>query len=227
MKIKDLPHEERPREKLRRFGPSNLLNHELLAIILRVGNRKMDVMEISRRVLGQYANAELLADYDVNLLKKTFGLTFVQACQISALMELAKRLYGSNQDIPLRSPEEVYAYVRDMAFLKQEYLRGLYLNTRNQLIHDKLISIGTINASLGHPREILAPAIDVRAASFILVHNHPSGDPTPSREDVLFTRQIFEASRIVSIDLLDHIVIGKKRFYSMREKKPEIWKIVN
>lgn len=224
MKIKDLPIGERPRERLKKFGPSGLKNSELLAIILGRGNKKEDVMKISNRILRQYSNTALLANYDVSLLERVFGLSFVQACQVVALLELGRRLYGKGVDISLRSPEEVFSYCQDMTFLKQEYLRGLYLNTRNQLILDKLLSIGTVNASLGHPREIFAPALDARAASFILVHNHPSGDPTPSREDITFTGQIYQSSKILGIDFLDHIIIGRGSYFSMREKNKNIWK---
>jgi DNA repair protein RadC len=224
MGIRDLPMEDRPREKLKALGPKALTNAELLAIILGRGTRREDVLSLSSRLLRQYSNLLLISEFQVNELQRSFDLSFVQACQIVALLELGKRLFARTNDITLRSPEEIYRYCHDMVFLKQEHLRGLYLNTRNQLIMDKLITVGTLNASLGHPREVLAPALDVRAASFILVHNHPSGDPTPSREDRLFTSQIFQASRILGIDLLDHIIVGRSSFTSLREKYGEIWR---
>jgi len=215
IKIKELPHDEKPREKLRKFGPHALKNFELLAVILGRGTRREGVLELSRRLMKQYGKQAVFHEGDVEKLMGLFNISFVQACQVVACFELGRRLFSKEREIFLRSPEEVYDYVKEMSLLKKECLRGLYLNTRNKLIKDEIISIGTLDRSISHPREIFSPAVLYSAASIILVHNHPSGDPTPSPEDIEFTKRIKEASRIMDIELLDHIIVGDGRFVSL------------
>jgi len=158
----------------------------------------------------------------VDTLKKVLSLSPVQACQVVAAFELGKRLFGRSTEIFLRSPEEVFEYAKDMARLKKEHLRGLYLDTRNKLIRDEVIAIGTLNASLAHPREIFHPAIESHAAGIILVHNHPSGDSSPSNDDIELTMQVYEASKIIEIDVLDHVIIGSRDYRSLKEST-DIW----
>ena len=215
LKIKDLPHDEKPREKLRKFGPQALKNFELLAVILGRGTKKEGVLELSRRLMKQYGKQAAFHEGDVGNLMRLFNISFVQACQVVACFELGRRLFSKEREIFLRSPEEVFEYVKEMFLLKKECLRGLYLDTRNKLIKDEIISIGTLDRSISHPREIFFPAVLYSAASIILVHNHPSGDPTPSPEDIEFTKRIKEASRIMDIELLDHIIVGNGRFVSL------------
>ena len=215
LRIKDLPHDEKPREKLRKFGPQALKNFELLAVILGRGTKKEGVLELSRRLMKQYGKQAAFHEGDVDNLMRLFNISFVQACQVVACFELGRRLFSKEREIFLRSPEEVFEYVKEMSLLKKECLRGLYLDTRNKLIKDEIISIGTLDRSISHPREIFFPAVLYSAASIILVHNHPSGDPTPSPEDIEFTKRIKEASRIMDIELLDHIIVGNGRFVSL------------
>ncbi len=220
--IRDLPEEEKPREKLRKYGPASLRNDELMAVILGKGTRREGILELSKRIMSQYGEQAVFSRGDVNTLEKVLSLSPVQACQVVAAFELGKRMFGRTTEVFLRSPEEVFEYAKDMARLKKEHLRGLYLDTRNKLIRDEVIAIGTLNASLAHPREIFHPAIESHAAAILLVHNHPSGDPLPSKDDIVLTKQVHEASKIVDIDVLDHVIIGSQSYYSLKEST-EIW----
>jgi len=222
LRIRDLPEEEKPREKLRKYGPASLKNYELMAVILGKGTRKEGILELSKRIMSQYGDQAVFSQGDVDTLKKVLSLSPVQACQVVAAFELGKRLFGRSTEIFLRSPEEVFEYAKDMARLKKEHLRGLYLDTRNKLIRDEVIAIGTLNASLAHPREIFHPAIESHAAGIILVHNHPSGDPSPSNDDIELTMQVYEASKIIEIDVLDHVIIGSRDYRSLKEST-DIW----
>ncbi len=220
--IRDLPEEEKPREKLRKHGPAALKNYELMAVILGRGTRKEGILELAQRIMSQYGDQAAFSEGDVEKIEKALALSPVQACQVVAAFELGKRLFGKQTDVFLRSPEEVFQYARDLARLKKEHLRGLYLDTRNKLIRDEVIAIGTLNQSLSHPREVFHPAIESNAAAIILVHNHPSGDPSPSKDDIELTRQIYQASKILGIDILDHVIIGNERYFSLKEKT-DIW----
>lgn len=222
LRIRDLPEEEKPREKLRKYGPASLKNDELMAVILGKGTRREGILELSKRIMSQYGEQAVFSRGDVNTLEKVLSLSPVQACQVVAAFELGKRMFGRTTEVFLRSPEEVFEYAKHMARLKKEHLRGLYLDTRNKLIRDEVIAIGTLNASLAHPREIFHPAIESHAAAILLVHNHPSGDPLPSKDDIELTKQVHEASKIVDIDVLDHVIIGSQSYYSLKEST-EIW----
>ena len=156
-------------------------------------------------------------EIDVETIRKTFGLSTVPACQIVALLELGRRLFGNSRDFVFRSPEDVFEYARNMGMLKREFMIGLYLYTRNKLIRDEVIAVGTLNVDYASPKGILAPAIEYRAAGFILIHNHPSGDPTPSEDDIKFTKKLKRASDLLSIPFLDHIIIGDNRYKSLRD----------
>ncbi len=222
-RIRDLPREERPREKLISRGPMALEIYELVAVILGTGTQKEDVLSLSKRIIEQYGNQIVFTRPDVKTIMETFGLSKVKACQIVAALELGRRLFMQEQhEIYLRTPQEVFEYVKPMSILPKEHLRGLYLNNRNKLIRDEVISIGTLSESLAHPREILVPAIESKCAAFILVHNHPSGDPTPSQDDFMVTKKILDASKIMDISFLDHIIVGREKFTSLR-KTTHIW----
>lgn len=222
LRIRDLPEEEKPREKLKKHGPAALKNYELMAVILGKGTRKEGVLELSQRIMSQYGNQAIFSDGDVEKIEKVLGLSPVQACQVIAAFELGKRLFGRQTEVFLRSPEEVFEYTRDMMRLQKEHLRGLYLDTRNKLVRDEMVTIGTLNASLAHPREIFHPAVETHAAAIILVHNHPSGDPLPSKDDIQLTKQIYEASKIMDIEVLDHVIIGNDKYCSLKDKT-QIW----
>lgn len=193
-----------------------------MAVVLGRGSRKEGILELSRRIISQYGNQALFSKGDVEKIEKVLGLSPVQACQLVASFELGKRLFGKQTEVFLRSPQEVFEYAKDLIRLKKEYLRGLYVDTRNKLVRDEVIAIGTLNASLAHPREVFHPAIESHAAAIILVHNHPSGDPSPSKDDIELTKQIYKASKILDIEILDHVIIGNEKYFSLKERT-DIW----
>lgn len=218
LKIKDLPQELKPREKMISFGPTSLTLVELLSIVLVSGTKKEDVMSIASRIVHEYGKSALSSiDRSPEDLVRELDIPLVKACQIIAAGELGRRLFHKNtQGLPtLRTPEDVYEYVRDMHNMPKEQLRGIYLDTHHKVIHDEVLSLGTINANIIHPREVFKPALQYGAAAFILVHNHPSGVSTPSVSDIQITEQIVLAGKLLGISLLDHLVVTKEGFSSV------------
>lgn len=210
---------ELPREKLKRMGPAELEDHELLAIILSKGTSKESVFTQSKRIFHDFDREELIAEKSVQKLMQNFGVGFVQACGLMATIELGKRLFIKKQNIgKILCTDDAYRILRDMQSLRKEYVRGLYLNSRNQVIHDEIISIGSLDGNILHPREIFRPAIDYGAASVILAHNHPSGDCEPSNSDISVTKKLLEASKMIQIPLLDHLIIGENSYTSLNKK---------
>ncbi|WP_352420126.1 DNA repair protein RadC [Proteiniborus sp.] len=220
--IKDLPEDERPREKLYKYGPKALSNTELLAIIIRTGNKENTAIEISQKLLaGKKEGISFLTDTSIQEITKIKGIGVCKAAQILAAVELGKRVMtGTHKDKPkITTPSDVADILMlDMAHLKKEHFKIVMLDTKNQVIGIEDISIGSLNSSIVHPREVFKEAIARSSASIILVHNHPSGDPTPSKEDIAITRRLAEGGDILGIKVLDHIIIGNNRFLSLKEK---------
>ena len=218
--LKELPREQRPREKLIKYGPDVLKNAELMAIILNTGYGEETVLELSHRIIKEYGSKAITQEKNVGRLMETLGIPPVKACQIVACFELGRRFFKEEPGrLPtIRSPEDAYKYLEDMKKLKKEQFRGLYLNTRNKIIHDEIISIGTLTANLVHPREVFQPAIEYLAVGLIIAHNHPSGDPSPSQDDLKVTRQMVEVGKTMAIEVIDHIIIGNDRYISLRNK---------
>ncbi|OIU70728.1 RadC family protein [Rossellomorea aquimaris] len=219
--IRDFPLDERPRERLIQSGAASLSNQELLAILLRTGTKSESVLQLSNRLLTSFDGLNLLKDASLEEITKTKGIGLAKAVQIMAAVELGRRIGNLAFDdrYSIRSPEDGANYVmNDMRFLAQEHFVCLYLNTKNQVLHKQTIFIGSLNASIVHPREVFKEAFRRSAASIICVHNHPSGDPTPSREDIEVTKRLVECGRIIGIDILDHLIIGEKKFISLKEK---------
>ena len=216
-RIKDLLPEEKPREKLIKNGASALTNDELLAVIIGKGNRKEGVLEISKKVMRKFEYSFEKTDMKVRDVQKIFGVSTVPACQVVALLELGRRLFvEGEQDYIFRSPEDVFEYAKNMGKLKKELMKGLYLDNRNKLIRDEVIAVGGLNIDYASPRDIFAPALEYRASAFILIHNHPSGNPEPSDDDIKFTKKIKEGSEILGVPFLDHIIIGRNRYRSLK-----------
>lgn len=215
--IHDLPQKEKPREKLMSQGPEALSIKELLAVVLGVGTIREDVLELSNRLIHDYGEKSILAERNPQRLAKEMNIPLVKACVIVAIGELGRRFYDrSDNTFPLiRNAKDAYEYLADMRNLPKEHLRGLYLNSHNRIIRDEVISIGTINSNMIHPREVFRPAIESNAAAVVLAHNHPSGEVNPSEEDVQITKQLVEAGRILGIALLDHVIITKDSFASI------------
>ncbi|MBA3044273.1 JAB domain-containing protein, partial [archaeon] len=215
--IKELPDEEKPRERLIGFGPSALSNAELLAIILRIGNPGENVLDLSKRLLKEH-DIKCLSQVTVGELKKTFGVGDAKACQIIACFELGRRAAKHTNGVKplIKTPQDVADLLMpEMQYLKKEYFKCLYLDSKNRIIKNDTISVGSLNANIVHPREVFKAAISESAASVILVHNHPSGDPKPSRDDVEITKRLMETGEVIGIKVLDHMIIGDGRWISL------------
>jgi DNA repair protein RadC len=219
LKIRDMPEEadSRPREKLIKQGAETLSIQELLAVVMITGSIKEDVLALSRRILREYGEKIIIAERNPQKMSEELGIPMTKACQIVAVGELGRRFYEKNAAgfTIIRTAKDVYDHVRDMHHLPKEHLRGLYLNGHNQIIHDEVISIGTINSNIVHPREVFRPAVEYNAVAVVLVHNHPSGIVTPSPQDIEITSQLIAAGKIMGIHLLDHVIITEKTFVSV------------
>jgi len=207
-----------PREKLEHLGVEALRDEELLAVLLRTGYEGRNVLEVSLRILEKYPIANLMA-LDFVALTSIKGIGRAKAAGLVAGFELAKR--GLNQGMgiapSITCPADGAAILADIKDRRKEHFVALFLNARNQVICREDVSVGSLNASLVHPREVFAPAVGSAAASVILGHNHPSGDVTPSREDIELTRRMVQAGDIMGIEVLDHLIVGSERFLSMKE----------
>ncbi|MGG0716322.1 DNA repair protein RadC [Robertmurraya massiliosenegalensis] len=219
--IRDFPEDERPRERFEQSGPASLSNHELIAILLRTGTKEESVLQLSNRLLTNFEGLRLLKDATLDEITAIKGIGKAKAIQVLAAVEIGRRISNLAYDdrYVIRSPEDGANYVmNEMRFLSQEHFVCLYLNTKNQVLHKKTIFIGSLNASIVHPREVFKEALRRSAASVICLHNHPSGDPTPSREDIEVTKRLVESGKIIGIEILDHLIIGENKFVSLKEK---------
>jgi len=217
LKVRDLPEEEKPREKLLAHGPDALSNGELLAVILGVGTRKEEVLTMAGRVLKEYGERVLADQTDPQRLSESLDIPISKAGQIVASLELGRRFYGARNGKPkiIRTPKEVWEVTKDMHSLPKEQMVGLYLNSRYILVHREVVAMGTVDASIVHPREVFRPALEHSASAVILVHNHPSGDASPSKADKEITKQLKEAGKLMGIDLLDHVIVTTDRYQSV------------
>jgi len=216
-KIKDLPKVERPREKLINYGPEKLSNSELLAIILRSGTKEENVVELANKILKKFGTNEL-PNLKYEDLKNIQGLGPVKACEIIACFELGKRLLKDKKSEIYLKPQDVWEELKDLREHKKEHFVIFYLDSRNQEIKREIISVGSLNASLVHPREVFEPAVRNLAAQIILAHNHPSGDSEPSEDDIKLTKRLVEAGKILGIEVIDHIIVVKDKYTSFKNK---------
>lgn len=218
--IREMPEDERPRERLLKYGPEALSNAELLAIILRTGSRKENVVNMCSRIFSEYS-LKRLSQANIKQLMQIHGIGAAKAAQIAAVFELARKLEGFTDEPKrkIKSPADVYSllYPR-MREHKRERLVALLLDTKNQVLREEIISIGSLNANIVHPREVFKAALMESCASVILSHNHPSGDPTPSKEDIAVTEKLVEGGKLLGIDVLDHVVIGDGRYVSLKDE---------
>lgn len=220
VRIHDIPEEERPRERLIRNGPESLSNAELLGVILRTGSKEENVVSMSSRILSKY-NIKQLSLANVSRLMQENGVGKAKAAQIAAVFELARRLetFVEEPKRKICSPKDVYTLMYPkMREQKKEKFITLCLDTKNQILKEEVISIGSLNASIVHPREVFKSALMESSASVIMVHNHPSGDPSPSREDIMVTEKMVEGGKLLGIDVLDHIIIGDGRYVSLKDE---------
>ena len=219
--IRDLPYEERPRERLLLEGAHYLSNAELLAILLRTGSKGQSALAIAQKLLRQSEGLKFLNEMTVEELMSLQGMGESKAIQILASIELGKRISKAShikQDSIL-SPEDCVSFLAaDMKHLTQEHFIVLFLDTKNYIIGRKTIFIGSLNKAIVHPREVFKEAIKRSSASVICAHNHPSGDATPSQQDIQLTHRLYEAGELIGIRLLDHLIIGDNQFTSLKEK---------
>lgn len=219
--VREMPTDERPRERLARYGPSTLQTAELLAIILRVGTQKENVIELSSRLLRQYGGLGGLLRADMPELCAEHGVGEAKASQVKAALELGRRL---SIEVPdgrpqITRPDDVANLLMvEMGSLAQEQLRVLCLDTKNVVVYQQTVYQGTVNSSVVRAAEVFKPAITRTCTAIVVVHNHPSGDPTPSPEDIRTTEQLRKAGELLDIELVDHIIMGQRRFVSLKQQ---------
>lgn len=219
MKITEMSAENRPRERLEKEGAGVLSTAELLAIILKSGTKKENVLEISHKLLSKYG-LEKLSSCSLPELTQEYGIGKAKACQLVALFELYRRVHTPNGNkIPITKAKDiVQLYQAKLQSLQKEHFIAVYLDTKHHLICDQVISIGVLNASLVHPREVFHGAIKNLAHSLIVLHNHPSGDPSPSAEDREITKRLHKTGEVMGIHFIDHVIIGKNGWWSWKEE---------
>jgi DNA repair protein RadC len=219
--LRELPHEERPRERMLQYGAGALSNAELLAILIRTGTTSESAVSLSQRLLTQAGGLRNLVEMSIEQLTKIRGIGSAKALQVQAGIELGRRLARTSQveTVTIRSPKDVSNMLaEELRYLNKEHFVCLFLNTKNQVIGKETLSMGSLNASIVHPREVFLAAIKRSSASIVCAHNHPSGDPTPSPEDIQITQRLAEAGHLLGIELLDHIIIGDRTSVSLKEQ---------
>ena len=219
--IKEIPSGERPRERLQNYGPGALSTAELLAIILRTGVGGQNVLSMATSLLARFGGLAGLAKANLPELCREKGLGQAKACQLKAALELGRRMLIAAPDNrpQISSPADAANLVLlEMAFLEQEHLRAILLDTKNYVVNVTTIYVGNVNTAVVRVSEVFREAVRANAPFLIVVHNHPSGDPTPSPEDVQVTEQIVAGGRLLDIDVLDHLIIGRQRYVSLKER---------
>ncbi len=218
--IKSLPSDMRPREKALKNGLNSLSDTELLAMIIRSGSQSQSAIELAHHLLVKYKCLRALKEASIEELMQEKGIGLVKALEIQTALELGQRLAGETMGRKVVTcPEDVCSlFMEEMRYYDREHLKAVYLDTRGGVISNESISVGGLSSSLIHPREVFKPAVKKSAASIILVHNHPSGDPTPSAKDVEVSKKIAEAGELLGITLFDHVIIGDGCFCSLKSK---------
>ncbi|MCI6002370.1 MAG: DNA repair protein RadC [Tenericutes bacterium] len=223
IKFKDLPKNELPRERFIKYGVESLSNEELLSIILKTGTKNIPVNVVSLEILSSIKDITKLKDMKINNLTNIKGVGRVKAITLLASIELGRRIYNSNNNLKrynIKNPIDIISYFNELLKdKKQEEFYVLYLDNKNNVIENKKLFVGTLNKSIVHPREIFKEAYILSSASIVCVHNHPSGNVTPSQEDISLTRKIHEIALIHEIKLLDHIIVGDNNYFSFYENK--------
>ena len=219
--VRDLPIEERPRERLQKVGVDNLSTQELLALIIEKGGKGQSVLTLAQNLLAHFGNLNNIKNASIEELKKVKGIGFATACKLQAAFKLGEKAesqiikYGEK----IGGPEDVFNLLKnEIGNKKKESFYILSLTTRNNLISVDKVSTGTLSASLAHPREVFIPAIKNSASSVIIAHNHPSGDPQPSEDDLAITKRLVEAGKILGIEVIDHIIVTNDGYFSFKDK---------
>lgn len=217
----DIPPVERPRERLVRLGTGALSTAELIAIIMGTGVKGNSALSLAEQLIRASGGLRKLLDADVEELRQVSGVGPTKAIALLAAIELGRRVVASASDLPAKisSPQDAAAYLMEkLRFLPKEHFVTLHLDTKHQVVGEEVVSVGSLNASIAHPREIFRTALKRNAAAIVCAHNHPSGDPSPSPEDLAVTERIMAAGQILGIEVLDHIIFGDKRYVSLRER---------
>ncbi len=218
--MRDMPAAERPRERLVRYGADKLSGEELLAVLISRGTAGIPVKEIAHRLLAHFGSITAVGDATVEELKRVPGIGMAKACQIKAAFELARRFQESlapSEREELTTPETIVRLIKPrIVERKKECFFTVLLDARNRHIRTEQVSVGSLDTTLAHPREVFDAAVHDHAPAIVVVHNHPSGDPTPSEDDIRLTKRLFEAGRVLGIRLVDHIIIAQDRYYSFR-----------
>lgn len=221
MNLKKLPEDEKPRERLIKYGKENISNNELIEIILKSGTKKMGIKEISYNILSSVNNINELSNIEINTLMKIEGMSKIKAIEIVAAIELGRRVYEDNKYkdlVYLTSPMAIVDYFHTLyKNVTQEMFYVVYLDNQKKYINKKLLFLGTVNYSLVHPREIFKTAYLLSASYIVCIHNHPSGNSTPSKNDIDLTKKIVQLGNLHGIILMDHIIIGNDNYYSFFE----------
>lgn len=220
LRIADMLPDDRPRERLERSGPESLTTPELLAILFRTGTAKRNAVQLAEDLFRDLGGMSGVVNASLEQLSGVHGVGRVKAIEVKAALELGKRLAATSEEAKpvIRSPADVaQLMMAELRYAQVEHLYALVLDTRNQVRHTRKISTGTLTESLVHPREVFKEAIRFSAAAIVLVHNHPSGDPTPSPDDISTTKRLREGGKLLGIDLLDHIIIGDGRWTSLKQ----------
>ena len=220
--LKELPKEERPRERLIYHGKEQLSNEELLAILLKTGTKQASAKILASHILKEVGGIHAFQDCTYQTLSQAKGVGDAKACTILAAIEFGKRVY-QKEELLYQKFEDAYQiasyYQGKLSGLKQEYFLCIYLDVTKKLIHEKVLFIGTLNRSLVHPREIFKEAYQVSASSIVCIHNHPSGEVLPSKQDIVFTQQLVKVGHLLGIEVIDHIIIGEDKYYSFFENQ--------
>ena len=219
--LHDLPREERPRERLQKVGADNLSLAELLALVIERGRRGENVLAIAQNLISHFGNLAKMKEATIEELQQVNGIGFATACKLKAAFELGEKAQTTATEYgqKIESAKDIFKLLKnDLGNKKKEHFKVLSLDSRNKLISIDNVSVGTINTNLVHPREVFKTAIQHLAVSIILVHNHPSGNPEPSEADLEITKRILESGKIMGIDILDHIIITKNKFFSFKDK---------
>ena len=219
--IKELPEDDRPREKLLKYGAEQLSNSELIALVISSGTKKRTAVELSQDILSYFDGLKGLFNLRAEEIKQIKGIGVAKASQLRAVIELSKRLHIANSDVKkvIKNPQNVVGILMpELRFLKHEVFGVVLLDTKNQVISTPRISKGGLSSSIVHPREVFKEAIRRSSAAIILYHNHPSGKPEPSQEDIKITNRLIKAGKLIGIEVLDHVVIGDNVYISMKEK---------
>ncbi|GIW64449.1 MAG: UPF0758 protein [Patescibacteria group bacterium] len=226
MSFQQLPNEEKPRERLLKYGPETLSITELLAIIFGRGVKGESVIDVSQKLISRFSSLEILSQASVEDLKKFKGLGIAKICQLKACFEIARRLNFSEKKSKKKnknqfvSPKDIFNQIRGKIInYNKEHFLVVCLNNRNEIIAVEIISVGTLNNSLVHPRETFEVAIKHHSAQIIICHNHPSGDVTPSEDDLIITKKLIQAGKIIDIEVIDHLIISKTDYFSFAQAK--------